>query len=424
MAIAQYTDKFWFPDGTLATGIAVRIFPLNSNILAPLFADLAGTVPLANPLTTSGTGTVSFFAEEGEYWMHADSEAFRVPIGLPPPVDPAAFSALQADVLALQIAAANLEADVIAAEKAAQSTLSTGVFAGGDISVNGVSSSAIDISSMVGYITSFEIDPFNPVITRVEYPGGTVEMDAGALTRTATVWLMDVDQNIIQQALLPSNAQRRNMIMLGFTAQESGVIIADQSLPIILQQPANQLVDLMTSLGAFNISGNVISPNGANQMFNQTAGTIFSQAFNHFVGPIQTDDPHVSTTIAQTPASFRHVTRSSATFGTLENLLDVGNYDVAGVVTPIGGGVNSSTVHRVYLFANNTATEQLVLQYGQFVYSSLASAVASVGSGTFVPNPLTRAAALIGWIVATRTAVNLSDPTQAVFVQAGKFSTP
>jgi hypothetical protein len=191
-----------------------------------------------------------------------------------------------------------------------------------------------------------------------------------------------------------------------------------------LQQPANQLVDLMTSLGAFNISGNVISPNGANQMFNQTAGTIFSQAFNHFVGPIQTDDPHVSTTIAQTPASFRHVTRSSATFGTLENLLDVGNYDVAGVVTPIGGGVNSSTVHRVYLFANNTATEQLVLQYGQFVYSSLASAVASVGSGTFVPNPLTRAAALIGWIVATRTAVNLSDPTQAVFVQAGKFSTP
>jgi hypothetical protein len=191
-----------------------------------------------------------------------------------------------------------------------------------------------------------------------------------------------------------------------------------------LQQPANQLVDLMTSLGAFNVSGNVISPNGANLLFNQTAGTVFSQAFNHFVGPIQTDDPHVSTTIAQTPASFRHVTRSSPTFGPLETTLDVGNYDVAGVITPIGGGANTSTIHRVYLFPNNTATEQLVLQYGQTTYVSLASAVAAIGAGTFVPNPLTRAAALIGYIAATRTATNLSDPAQATFVVAGKFATP
>jgi hypothetical protein len=94
MAVAQYTDTFWYPSGTLASGVAVRIFPLNSNVLAPLFADAAATIPLANPLTTSPAGTISFYAEEGEYWLHADSESFRIGVGLTP-VTPTAFAALQ-----------------------------------------------------------------------------------------------------------------------------------------------------------------------------------------------------------------------------------------------------------------------------------------------------------------------------------------
>jgi hypothetical protein len=35
-----------------------------------------------------------------------------------------------------------------------------------------------------------------------------------------------------------------------------------------------------------------------------------------------------------------------------------------------------------------------------------------------------RAAAFLGYICATRTATNLSDTAQAVFVAAGKFATP
>lgn len=397
MVLALYSDLFWYPSGALATGVAVRVFPLNSNILAPLWSDQAGTVPLANPLTTNAGGAISFYAEEGEYWLHADSESFRVSVGSPR-VDP---------------------------QELAAATLSTGIVAGGDISVNGVSSSAIDIAPFTGYIVNFMPDPFVPSITRVSYPGGTVEMDAGALGRTATAWLMDANQVITQQATPPTNEQRRTHIFLGVTAQVGGVIIVDQSLPVILQQPADQFTDLLTSLGAFSISGNRISPNGANLMFNQTSGQLFSQAFNHFAGAVQTNDPHVSTTIAQTPSFFRHVTQSSPTFGPLESILDVANYDVGGVVTPVGGGAGSSTIHRVYLFPNNTATEQLVIQYGQTVYSSLANARAAIGAGiSFVPNPLMRAAALIGYIAATRTATNLSDPAQAAFVNAGKFATP
>jgi hypothetical protein len=340
---------------------------------------------------------VSFFAEEGEYWMHADSESFLISVGSPR-VDP---------------------------QELAAATLSTGIVAGGSMSTNVVSPSAVDIAPFTAYVTDFTTDPFTPSITRVTYPGGTIEMDAGALARTATAWLMDVNQVITQQATPPSNTQRRTHIFIGVTAQVGGTIVVDQSLPVIMQQPANQLTDLLTSLGAFSISGNEMTPNGANLRINHAAGEMFSQAFNHFVGPVQTNDPHVSTTIAQAPANFRYCTRDvTVPFGALRDTIDVANYDVGGVVTPIGGGANTSTIHRVWVFANNDSDNQVVIQYGQSTYSSLSNAVNAIGAGTFIPNPLTRAAALRCYIAATRTATNLSDPTQAIIVHAGKFATP
>jgi hypothetical protein len=428
MAIAQYSDLYWYPSGSLAVGQLARVFPLSSNVLAPLYANLAGTIPLANPVAVDGAGMLTFYAEEGEYWVHIDSETFMVSVGLPP-VTPGEIAAIQADVSTLQGQMTSALADIIALETDVndlmQVTLSSGIAAGGDISVNAGSPSAIDIAPFIGYITDFTADPFNPSITRVVFPGVTgVEMDAGALGRTITSWLMDANQVITQVPSPTTNEQRRTHIRLGLTAQVGGVITIDQSLPVIMQQPANQLSDLMVSLGPFRVSGALTTPNGANLMVNQSAGQVFSQAFNHFVGPVQTNNPHVSATAAQTPAQYRYTTSTSTTFGVLRNTIDVANYAPGGVITPLGGGVSTSAIHRVYLFPANNAADQLIIQYGAIAYSSLANAVAAIGSGVFTPNPMLADAALIGYIVATRTAVNLSDPTQATFVTAGKFATP
>src|SRR4029079_17552844 len=148
----------------------------------------------------------------------------------------------------------------------------------GAISVNAERPSAIDISPFIGYITDFTADPFNPSITRIDYPGVVgLEMDAGALGRTVTSWLMDVNQVITQVPSPTTNEQRRTHIRIGLTTQVGGVITIDQSLPIIMQQPANQLSDLMVSLGPFNVNGNAITPNGVSLMVNQSAGNVFSQ---------------------------------------------------------------------------------------------------------------------------------------------------
>lgn len=398
MALYQYSRQFWFPSGVLAANIPARVFPLGSNALASLYTDATGATPLPNPVTTDINGTVSFFAEEGEYWIYIDAETFRVSVGSP-------------------------EADLF---EISAGSMSTGVVSGGDLSVNGSNPAAIDINPLLGYVVDEITDPRNPAVTRVNTNAvTTVAMDAGALARTVTFWLMTSAGAVIQQATTPTNEQRRTHLVLGVTAQVAGSIFYDQSLPVITAQPMNQLADLMDALGPFSVTGNQITPNGVNLSLNHSAGTLFSRAFNHYAGLVPTRNPHINTTQAQTPAQFKYLTATATVFGPLTSLVDVANYDNGGVITPVGGGAGSSTIHRLWLSASNTAADQLTMQYGQAVYSSLTVALDAIGQSGHVPNPLLYGnAALLAHIVVTRTATNLGDTAQARILMAGKFDTP
>lgn len=303
--------------------------------------------------------------------------------------------------------------------------LSTGVTSGGVLSIN-ANPTLLDISALTGWIIDYNSSaPYsatNPDITHISLPAQVGLALTGPPTQTTTWWLVDSAGTIIQQAANPSATQRRTHLVLGATAQFGGTIFIVQTLPVVQSQPTNQMADLMDALGPFSKSGNTVSPNGANLMINKSTGTMFARAFSQTPAHL---DPHNATLAAQTPVSARRAT-ATAVLPTLETLIDVANYDPGGlgVVTPVGGGANTATNFRVWGFASSGVTDQMAVQYGQNTYSSLVLAADSLGTGTFVPNPLFVDGTVLGWISVIRTATNLSDPNQAIFTKASKFATP
>lgn len=390
MALQLYSARYWLPNGNLSPNRPANVFPRLSNIHADLFADQAGTIPLPNPLSTDGGGLLTFWAAPGNYWIYINEEAFAVSVGV----------------------------------TSEESDLSTGMAAGGELNINGTNPAAIDITSFTGYvITNFQ-DGSKPVQTRVDFPDTTVALSGASLTRAFTWWMVDPTGSVIQLGTVPTPEQRRENIVLGFTVYDgSTAIVFEQTIPVILPQPANQMADLMDALGPFNITGgNRLTPVVGTLSLDKTEGQIFARAFGLFPQPLS---PHISPQPAQTPLEFRTVTQADFSDNGGFTALDVGNYDVGGVVTPIPSPATTFTIFRVYGYPINEVTQQFAIQYGQRLYASMQDAIDAFGNTEFIPNPqATFAAAFIGWVVARGDATDLSDLAQARILWAAKFDTP
>lgn len=387
MALALYSQQYWFPNAVLAANIPYQVFPNNANLFEPLFADQAGTIPLPNPGMTDGAGFVTFYATVGQYWLHLDTETFLIDVGL---------SEEQAD-------------------------LSTGIASGGDLRVNGGNPQAVDITALIGYVVD-NTDPLSvsPTVVKVDSPDRTVALDAGALARALTFWLMDSAGAVIQQAFPVTPEQRRNFLQIGVTLYDPNLsaVVDAQSDPVILGQPANQLADLMDSLGPFNLTGNLLTPVGGTLRFNISSGQVFSRGLNYYDAGVITNSPHINSTPAHAPATFKRVIRVAESPLPPDVItVDPAQYDFNGVVTAIAGPAATSSVQRVFVVPNSSPSAQVAVQYGQQTYPSLQVAVASIGSADFQANPVSFFGALVGYIAMIRTCSDLSDPAQAVFVR-------
>lgn len=78
MPIAPYSEKYVYPTGTLAVGALAYVYPRDLSALATLYADLAGTIPLPNPLPVGAGGFLTFFVENGDHWVYVNGQSFYV----------------------------------------------------------------------------------------------------------------------------------------------------------------------------------------------------------------------------------------------------------------------------------------------------------------------------------------------------------
>lgn len=310
--------------------------------------------------------------------------------------------------------------NTINAELLAQLGLSTGILEGGELNVNAGDDTMVDIGDTYGVIVDYVTTPAAPTVTKVTYAADTVTITD--LVEPITWLLIDSAGTIVQQTTRPTNTQRRTHLVLGGVLVAGGGIIQDQSLPNYPPQMLNQLYDLMDALGPFNVSGNLLSPAGANLQLAKTVGTVFNRGFNHFAGATLTADPHISSLPAQNPVTMRYVTQTPASPVATVTVVDPTMYDVGGVITAVPGGSGVSTIQRVYITPLNSTAQQVVVQYGQTAYASLDLAIAAIGGQTFVKNPNLADATLLGYVVAKKSATNLSVAADARVIQAARLS--
>jgi len=304
------------------------------------------------------------------------------------------------------------------AGRALSTAISSGVISGGILSPS-VTPGSLDISPLLGYVVDYATNSLNPSLVVVNQPAKTVAMDAGSLARVVTWWVMDSAGNVTQMGVPPTDTQRRTSIPLGLTTQVGGVIVSASTSAVNLPQSFNQLYDLMHSLGPFSILGNFITPNGANLSFNKSSGTMFSVNSSRVTTP---NDPHVASMAAQTPVQFRRITQGAGTgLPALVTTVDPTMYDVGGVLTPVPGS-NDATIQRVWMIGSSTVTSQIVVQYGQAVYTNIATALDRIASEPYNVNAIIlETAALLGYIIVTKNCTALNNSAQAVLIQAGKF---
>lgn len=297
--------------------------------------------------------------------------------------------------------------------------VSTGLIKGGVLSV--ANTTQVNMTALTGMVADYVTNPLVPTYTKVNLPAQTITVTN--LTQPL-VWLLVNGAGVfLQQTTNPTDTQRRTHIVVGGISVVNGNVVAARTLPQYLPQGNNQLYDLIDALGPFNISGNVLAPASTNLTLAKGSGTVFSKAFNLYSGGVLTNDPHVSPIPLLNPVSMRYITQVfTPTPSPLVTNVDPANYDVGGVITPIAGGANVSTIQRLFVIPPGSGPAQVLVQYGQNTYQSLDEAIAAVGSETFVQNPFLPFAVLIGYIVVKRTAVNLADPAQAKIMQAAKIS--
>ena len=307
------------------------------------------------------------------------------------------------------------------------SALSTGVLNGGLMTV-GTLPNTFNITACTAYLVDWLTTPGHPSYVPVNIPAQTVTISGAAANRVVNWWVSDINGNITSLAARPTDAQRRTMIQLGITGSTppSGNIFSLQALPVDMQQKQSQFYDLMYSLGPFEPTDNAITPN-ANLTFNKAQGTFFSPSFGWGLASGSTpNDPHVVTAPAESPAQFLYALRTTNSETTTPtSAFDPLNYDNDGVKTLVGGGTNSSTVQRLWVFGSGTVADQMIIQYGQTVYGSLSAASSSIGSSGYVPNPdFVGIGCVTAWICTTRICTSLADTANCTIITASKFAIP
>ena len=178
-----------------------------------------------------------------------------------------------------------------------KSSLSTGLLDGGVLSI-GTPTSTFSITDGFGLVVENQNTSADPTVTSVSWSGLT-NVALTDISENFTSIGIDSTGAVVQKpGARFTNEERRDNIVLGVVIHVShSVIESVATVAEIAYEPAVQLIDLTRALGIINISGNDVSPNGANLNLDLSAGTAFNHGANY---DSNKKDPNVVTVAADT----------------------------------------------------------------------------------------------------------------------------
>lgn len=263
-----------------------------------------------------------------------------------------------------------------------------------------------------------------PDVRNVIYSGATNLPLTYLATADATFILISSAATVVQQTTYPTPVERRQKIFVGKVVHPSRTSITSINQTVDYDvSPMQALRDLWTPIKLIN-ENIIVSPNGATMNINTSAGILWGNGIGWITNQLNPNSISISGT---SPTTFQYrtqlgpLTGGSVTTGNTTTI-NPGYYDLNGVVTAVGGGSNSSTNQRVFLFP----TGLVRIQLGQKVYGTLAEAVAGSQTEQFVDYTLNKEnAILIGIISVNKNASvangGLVNTSYAIFNFVSKF---
>ena len=285
---------------------------------------------------------------------------------------------------------------------------STGVLTGGVLST-GAGATEYSISDGTGII----VDETG-AITDVSWSGKSNITPTNIATSLLTWVSIDSAGNVVEMTSPCSPASRRSEICLGVVVHVNLTTVdAVNNEQVVAFNPGATAYDLADALGFINVSGNVYSANGANLNINKSVGEIFATGSNY---DTSATNPHIKTLAVLSALTFqyRYSDGSNGVTGTAitPDVLD----DGAGGTTAVTN--NRWSVQRIYSFVSNNVKIQL----GVEDFISKDAAIAGIASEAYITEPSIAANGLLrGWLVVKKGTTDLSDTTQAQFIEAGKL---
>ena len=291
---------------------------------------------------------------------------------------------------------------------------STGLKFGGTCSINGGDNTKFDVVAGEGTIGDFSVITA-PTITEVPFAGATAITVTNLATDDNTWVYVNAAGAITQTTTAPTPNTLRNSVFLCRLGHTNRLNLgAALNHPVILSQDANNLHDFADIFGTINKSGNVISANGATLQLNKSAGVLYSQNSNFSVDP---QNPSEIALGALSPVTFRYATQTTIGASDVTSVSGA-SYDLGGTITAISGSNNRATIQRIFI----TGINNVRIQYGQAVYSTLAAAKAAINTEAFIPQPtLVEAGLLRAILVITKGCADLTDTSCSSIIEVGKF---